>query len=320
MTAILMKELRGRMRGWTAPVLLTAYVTLLAFISLAMLGLLDDQRVVYGPQMASMGVNVFGILSILQTALVMLIAPALTAGAIAGEKDRQTFDLLLSTRLSAFSIVAGKLVTSLAFVILLILASVPLLSLVFLFGGVPAGLVVRTIAVQMVTALIMGAGGLFFSTIVRRTTAATALGIVLAVVMGLGTVLFGALSPAIGAQRIPRNEAPPGTILVTDGPMGMSIREVKLENGGTQALLPAAMYLNPGVAIVSAAGVVGVSGGIIPGELVQELNKATWAPAWAVYLVGGTGLAALFFCGAWWRLDPRPRGRVFGGLQRRRAA
>lgn len=318
MTAIIQKELRGRMRGLTAPFLVTGYVALLALITLGLFDAFSDRPFMGGPELAALGVQVFNVLNVFQTGLVMLVAPALTAGAIAGEKDRQTFDLLLSTRLTAFSIVAGKLVTSLAFMLLLILASIPLLSVVFLFGGVSAALVVRGIAVQVVTALVMGAGGLFFSTVVRRATAATALGIVLALFLGLGTVLVGLLAPPIGAKAIPLDQAPPGTILVEGGPLGMTIRRVKLETGEVRPILPIAFYLNPGIAIVSAVGVPGMPGGIIPGGLVMELERASGkVPVWAGYLIGGTALAAVFFCGAWWRLDPRPRGPLFAALRRR---
>lgn len=317
MIAILAKELRGRMRGWGAPVVLTGYVSLLTLISLAAFGLFSQRRIWYGPDLAAVGVEVFGILNVLQTALIMLIAPALTAGAIAGEKDRQTYDLLLSTRLSAFAIAAGKLIAGVAFMLLMILASVPLLSLVFLFGGVAPGLVFRSIAVQVVTALVMGAGGLYFSTLVRRTTGAAALGVVLALALGLGTVLFGLWAPPIGARRdVSLGTAAPGTVVAEYGPLGMSIRRRKEADGSLRILLPAAFYLNPGVAIVSAASAPGMPGFV--GDAAWELQRATGrTPAWLVFLVADTALAALFFLGAWQRLEPRG-WRAILRLRRRR--
>lgn len=44
--------------------------------------------------------------------LLMFIVPAVTASAISGERERQTLDLMLTTRMSAGQIVTGKLLSS----------------------------------------------------------------------------------------------------------------------------------------------------------------------------------------------------------------
>ena len=59
-----------------------------------------------------------------QFALIILIAPAMTAGAIAGERERQTLDLLLVTNTGSFRIVMGKVMESFAVLALLIVSNV----------------------------------------------------------------------------------------------------------------------------------------------------------------------------------------------------
>ena len=44
--------------------------------------------------------------------LLMFIVPAVTASAISGERERQTLDLMLTTRMSAGQIVTGKLLSA----------------------------------------------------------------------------------------------------------------------------------------------------------------------------------------------------------------
>ena len=51
------------------------------------------------------------------------------------EKNRR-FPILLTTSQSSFQIISGKLLSSIAFLLLLIVAALPIYSLVFLFGGI----------------------------------------------------------------------------------------------------------------------------------------------------------------------------------------
>src|SRR5207244_3715494 len=82
------------------------------------------------------GLYLYNLLAVIQLFLVMFITPAFTATAINGEKERQTYDLLICSRLSPFSLAAGKLAAGLAHALLLIAASIPIFSLVFFFGGI----------------------------------------------------------------------------------------------------------------------------------------------------------------------------------------
>src|SRR6266566_4785 len=111
---------------------------------------------------------VMTLLGFVQLFLIMFITPAFTTTSINGEKERQTFDLLLCSRLSAFELVAGKLVAGLANALLLIAASIPLFSLVFFFGGVGPAQVFQATLVFVVTAIVVGTFGLFCSTLLKR--------------------------------------------------------------------------------------------------------------------------------------------------------
>ena len=68
--------------------------------------------------------------------LICLLAPALTADLISGERERQTLDLLLVTPLSRRQIVIGKLVAALGSLLLLIVLALPIQALAVLIGGI----------------------------------------------------------------------------------------------------------------------------------------------------------------------------------------
>ena len=94
-----------------------------------------------------------------QLVLVAVITPAYASAAIAEEKDRQTLALLLTTDLTDGEIVWGKVGGRVLFILLTLLAGVPvLLATVFLGGAVPAFLATG-FALAATTAVLSGAIG-----------------------------------------------------------------------------------------------------------------------------------------------------------------
>lgn len=141
------------------------------------------------------------LLAVVQFALLAFVTPALTAGTISGEKERQTFDILISTKLSAAGVVLGKLAASLSYVFLLIIVSLPLFSLVFLLGGVTLGDLLGTFLIYLVTTVYIAAWGMFFSAIFRRTQIATVATYLITLFLGGGTYLIAAFIRAyLGAN------------------------------------------------------------------------------------------------------------------------
>ena len=188
------KELRGRMRGPRAFIALTFYLALLAGFTV-MIYLLQRQaaasQAAFGggnPYVsAQIGQAVFMTLLFLQVLLVVFLAPAATSGAISLEREKQTLDLLTATPVSTLAIVLGKLASALAFVVVLILASIPLTAVVFVFGGVAPEDILRGYVVLLVTALGFGSVGILLSSMTRRTQSATVLTYLAVLVLTVGT-------------------------------------------------------------------------------------------------------------------------------------
>jgi ABC-type transport system involved in multi-copper enzyme maturation permease subunit len=179
---VIVKELRGRMRGWRALVVIVIYLLVLSVITwltyIAVGGLTANA----GPESSQIGKFIFGVLVIFQTIMVSLLTPAFTAGSISAEREQKTYDLLMTTLLSALSVIFGKLGSALAFVLLLIISIAPLESLAFMFGGVSPEEIILSQVVMIMAAVLFASVGIFWSSALKSSVASN--------VLTYGTILF----------------------------------------------------------------------------------------------------------------------------------
>jgi len=195
-SAIIVKELRGRMRGRRAFIVMTIHVLLLTLLAWMFQRLNEENlgnqslggQATYAS--ASVGRGIFVGLMMLQTLMVAVLAPAATAGAISSEREHQTLELLAVTPISSLAIVLGKLLSALAWVFILILASIPVTALVFVFGGVAPDDMLRAYLVLFATVIGLGSVGIFFSALTRRTGASTGLTFVTTLVVVVGSIFL----------------------------------------------------------------------------------------------------------------------------------
>ncbi len=197
---VIRKELRGRMRGRRAFVVLTIYLLVLScFTSVLYFAYASAAQQPYGPDSYTIGKVVFGGVLGAQVLLVIFFTPAFTAGTISGERERQTYDLLRTTLLTAPTLVTGKLVSALSYVVLLILAAVPLESMAFLLGGVAIEEVILSQLILLVTAVSLGAVSTYISSRVKTTLSATVLSYAFAFLTTGGLpLIISVLSPILG--------------------------------------------------------------------------------------------------------------------------
>lgn len=187
---VMLKELRERMRGARAFVVITVYLGLMSGFTLLMYlierGIVQDSgSAVTGELGRALFAGVVGI----ELLLIIFIAPAFTAGAVSNERERKTYDLLQITLLPKSSFIIGKLESALSYIFLLLLAAIPLQSIAFLFGGVSETELILAFVVLTVTAITLGTIGLYFSTTVDRTLTASVRAYTIAFVVTAGIPL-----------------------------------------------------------------------------------------------------------------------------------
>jgi hypothetical protein len=107
-----------------------------------------------------------------------------------------TLDLLITTLLPTYSLVLGKLISALAYIVPLIIATLPILSMGLTFGGIVLADVLIGTLILLVTALIAGSIGILFSSIMRSSIASTVLtyAAILLTALGLPIVILVMLS------------------------------------------------------------------------------------------------------------------------------
>lgn len=232
---VTVKELRSRMRGRRAFVVLTVYLTLMGLFITILYGLYSRAALqTYRPDPAQAGKAVYGAVLGVQVMLVVLLGPAFTAAAISGEKERQTYDLLRTTLLPARALVTGKLISALSYVFLLILAALPLQSIAFLLGGVSVVELVVSVLLVLVSAVAFALLGLFFSSLMRSTLGAV-------VVTFAGSLFLTIGMPAIVLVLLPFTSA-----LFSSGPVQPWV-QIALSYGGLSLAstnLPATIILS----------------------------------------------------------------------------
>jgi ABC-type transport system involved in multi-copper enzyme maturation permease subunit len=153
---------------------------------------------------ARFGLLLFQLLTVVQLTLLLFFSALSAANTITLEKDRRTFILILLTDLRNYEIVLGKLLGSLLQIFLFLAATVPVLMLLLLLGGVSVGQVLQAVAVLAGTSVAAGSLGCLVALWREKTfqsLALTVLFLVLYICLIRGLVVLpGLLSWASGGE------------------------------------------------------------------------------------------------------------------------
>lgn len=182
------QEARVSSRSFRLPFIIFLCNTILALAALInMYSMVTQAKATAEIQYASF-LNLYILVACIEFVMIILIVPALTAGSISGERERQTLNLLLATRMTPADIVVGKLMASLSAVILLIISSFPVLALVFIYGGVTVKDIVLLLASFVSAAVLSGSVGICCSSLFKKSTIATVVSYCVMACLVFGTV------------------------------------------------------------------------------------------------------------------------------------
>jgi ABC-2 type transport system permease protein len=215
---VLRREMVERMRGRRTFIVLTIYLGVLAgIVYLVYQGNRSNSVDTFGApaatQVATVGRGIFEWLLFFMLLLVLFLVPGQTSGAIAGERERQTLVPLQITLLRPLSLLAGKIGASLAFLLLLLVATVPLLSVSYLVGGVTIPQVLGGVAMVAFTGVVVACVTACISAFCRRVQAATVLSYGFVLALTLGTLLVYVAASLVDTSRGVDEGNPPEWIL-----------------------------------------------------------------------------------------------------------
>lgn len=166
--AILQRELGAVARRWSSYVLRAVFVLCVALIVTIAWTTQAQHGAMSYSRMSVVGHDLFVTIFITELVLVSLAGPLVTGDLIAQERDRRTLDLLFVTPLRDLEIVLGKFLSRMAYVLALILLSLPVMLGCLVFGGVGADDILLAGLLVFLCGTWSGAVAMFFSALARK--------------------------------------------------------------------------------------------------------------------------------------------------------
>lgn len=185
------KELKTSVRGIRTAFILLGYNGILALFGLFAFYVTFEYDSRFGGTVDYASIlQIYAIITAAEFCLVLFTVPALTAASISGEREKQTLEILLTTKMTPIQIILGKLASSISMIVMLALSSLPVLAIVFTIGGVTLRDFILFMVLIIVTAVFVGSIGVFFSTLLKKTTSATVCTYGVLLFIGLGTLVI----------------------------------------------------------------------------------------------------------------------------------
>lgn len=132
-------------------------------------------------------IYLFPVIAVVQVCIIAFITPIITASSISGEKERQTFEVMMTTCMSPFSVVWGKVLSAVVQIMFYVLASFPIMALAFIAGGISWGTLLLFLLAVMLLAFFSGSIGILCSTMCRKSITAVIVSYIFYFIIYVGT-------------------------------------------------------------------------------------------------------------------------------------
>lgn len=192
MNPVYKNELKMSARSVQLPVLAVVFNSILSIVTLIVLYSIRQIYSHNGTAPYSSMMLLYIVILTIEMVLLCLFVPSAAGGSIAGERERQTLDILLSSKMTVRQITIGKLLSCISMAILLIATSIPVLAVTSMYGGMHLGLLYQSAAYVGFFILFIGSIGVFCSCRFKKTTYASisAYGMILILTVGTGLLVI----------------------------------------------------------------------------------------------------------------------------------
>lgn len=278
---IVKKEVKVQARSMRICWEIFAYEAIMAAVFFYAMLVFEQQAPYSSSNLYSSIVWLYPVLAVTQLLILGVVVPIRTASAISGEKERQTFDIMMTTSMSPFSVIWGKVLTAIIQSMFFVVAGLPVMALAFVIGGLAWSNLFYFLGIAVLVSFFCASIGILCSSLCRKTITAVILSYSFYVLFFVGTFL-GSLT---------------GIILHT--------------NGGTGTGPVLFLLLNPAMYLIefftwSMAGTSGVEAMLTSGTVIFGSGTAGGIHyAWmAVSTVLFLGISFLFLLLATRRINP----------------
>jgi len=149
------------------------------------------------------GASMFGLVVLLVLSLGSLVAPALSATSVNGDRSAGVLATLQATLLTPAEIAIGKLLAAWLTALALLAVASPFIGWAFVTGGTPGGRLVVVVLLLAVMLLVVCAIGLGWSALTARSASSAVLTYLSVAFLGLGLpMLFGLMIPVVTSTEL----------------------------------------------------------------------------------------------------------------------
>lgn len=166
-----------------------AYELILALVFFLAINVIQSASRYSTGNIYSAMVWLYPILAVTQLIILGLVVPVRTASSISGEKERQTFDIMMTTSMSPFSIIAGKVMTAVVQGMFFVVASMPVMALSFIIGGMSWAYLFWFLGIALLVSFFSASIGILCSSLCKRGISAVIMSYAFYLLFFLGTAL-----------------------------------------------------------------------------------------------------------------------------------
>lgn len=205
---IVKKDVKVQSRSMKICWAVFAYELILALVFFMAIFIIQGNSRYSTENIYSSMVWLYPVLGVTQLVVLGLVVPVQTASSISGEKERQTFDIMMTTSMTPFSIIMGKVMTAIVQSMFYVVASMPIMALSFIIGGVSWGYLFWFLGVAFLVSFFTASIGILCSSLCKKTIGAVILSYIFYLVFFVGTVLPTILvEVSISLMDYPTNSA-----------------------------------------------------------------------------------------------------------------
>lgn len=191
MNPVFKKELKMMARSAQLPALAVIFNTVLTVVGIIILYCIGRISSNNGTSPYRYMMQFYMLFLSIEVGLLCLLVPSAAGGSIAGERERQTLDILLASKMTVPGIILGKMMSCASMAILLVVSSLPVLAITLIYGGIGLVDIYQSVIYVGFLILLICCIGVFCSCRFKKTTFASiaSYGILLFLTVGTGMLV-----------------------------------------------------------------------------------------------------------------------------------